>query len=230
MKIAMWSGPRNLSTAMMYSFGNRGDLRPWDEPFYAAYLNVTKIKHPMQAEILAAGPTDPQIVADEITQRGDAQFLKLMTFHIRDGFSMDWGKDCKHFHLIRHPARVIASYSQKRESPTLEDIGFARHLEIYRQFPGPVVSSFDIRQNPRKMLKNCAIHLDLSLNLPCSAGLWVPKHLMAFGHLIGMMPSIVLPVSQPLKGHCPNLQGKMRNFARRPYLPIWPWQHIRSKR
>lgn len=153
MKIAMWSGPRNLSTAMMYSFGNRGDLRPWDEPFYAAYLDATKIDHPMRAEILSAGPTDAQAVADQIAERGNAQFLKLMTFHMLDGFPMEWGQDCQHFHLIRHPARVIASYSKKRESPTLEDIGFDAHLEIYRRFPGPVVSSSDMRKDPRGMLQ-----------------------------------------------------------------------------
>ena len=164
MKIAMWSGPRNLSTAMMYSFGNRGDLLLWDEPFYAAYLDAIKIKHPMQAEILAAGLTCPQAVADQIAERGDGQFLKLMTFHMLDGFPMDWGRDCLHFHLIRHPAHVIASYAQKRESPTLEDIGFSAHLDIYRQFPGPVVSSYDIRQDPRGVLEKLCKALGLTFD------------------------------------------------------------------
>ena len=63
MKIAMWSGPRNLSTACMYAFGNRTDFAAWDEPFYAAYLKDTGIDHPMRAEVLAAGDSDSAAVA-----------------------------------------------------------------------------------------------------------------------------------------------------------------------
>ena len=69
MRIAMWSGPRNLSTAMMYSFGSRSDFAVWDEPFYAAYLAATGIDHPMRAEILAAGEVDPVRVARLVIRR-----------------------------------------------------------------------------------------------------------------------------------------------------------------
>ena len=62
MHIAMWSGPRNLSTAMMYAFAQRPDCDVWDEPFYAAYLSNTGIQHPMGSEIIAAGETDPNQV------------------------------------------------------------------------------------------------------------------------------------------------------------------------
>ena len=157
MKIAMWSGPRNLSTAMMYSFGNRSDITIWDEPFYAAYLAATGLDHPMRTEVIAAGPTDPQDVADQVVARGDGLFLKLMGFHMLDDFPLEWAEDFTHIHLLRHPARVIASYSAKREEPTRADIGFDAQLSLFRQFPGPVISSFDIRQNPKDTLaKLCA--------------------------------------------------------------------------
>ena len=157
MKIAMWSGPRNLSTAMMYSFGSRSDFAIWDEPFYGAYLAATGLDHPMRSEVMAVGPTDPQHVADQIVARGDGLFLKLMGFHMLDDFPLQWAEDFTHIHLLRHPARVIASYSQKREEPTRADIGFDAQLDLYRRFPGPVISSFDIRQNPETMLiKLCA--------------------------------------------------------------------------
>ena len=156
-KIAMWSGPRNLSTAMMYSFGNRSDLCVWDEPFYAAYLAATGINHPMRDTVLAKGTTNPIDVADQIRATGDGVFLKLMSFHMVDGFPLDWAEEFTHIHLLRHPARVIASYTAKRENPKLDDIGFNRQLEICHQFPGPVISSHSIRATPRQSLqKLCA--------------------------------------------------------------------------
>lgn len=157
MKIAMWSGPRNLSTAMMYAFGNRSDLTVWDEPFYAAYLSETGIEHPMKEEVLATGNTNPLFVSQKIATAKRGLFLKLMSFHMCKGFPLDWAHACKHIHLIRHPARVVASYSAKRESPTLRDVGFEQQLSIYERFPGVVVDSADIRNDPEGMLRKlCA--------------------------------------------------------------------------
>ncbi|MEM9629214.1 MAG: HAD family hydrolase [Pseudomonadota bacterium] len=162
MKIAMWSGPRNLSTAMMYSFGNRTDLQVWDEPFYAAYLHATDLIHPMRDAVLAAGPCDPQEVARQITAMGDGVMLKLMSFHMLDGFPMDWAEAFTHVHLLRHPARVIASYAAKRENPSLDDIGFDQQLALYRRFPGPVVSAHDLRSNPEAMLRKLCTEIGLA--------------------------------------------------------------------
>ena len=161
MKIAMWSGPRNLSTAMMYSFGNRTDLRVWDEPFYAAYLHTTGLIHPMGDAVMAAGPCDPFEVARQITAMGDGVLLKLMSFHMLDSFPMDWVEGFTHIHLLRHPARVIASYAAKRENPTLDDIGFAQQLAVYRRFPGTVVSTYDIRLDPASMLRKLCAEIGL---------------------------------------------------------------------
>ncbi len=70
MRIAMWSGPRNLSTAMMYSFAARGDCAVSDEPFYAAYLAATGLQHPMGEAVIAAGQTDPDTVAAACARPG----------------------------------------------------------------------------------------------------------------------------------------------------------------
>jgi hypothetical protein len=160
-KIAMWSGPRNLSTAMMYAFGTRPDFAAWDEPFYAAYLAATDLHHPMREEVIAAGETDPARVAASLSgpvpEGKEHWYQKHMAMHMIAGFPLDWAEDCVNVHLIRHPARVIASYSEKRESPTLDDIAFCQQAELHARFPGPVLDSADIRADPLKMLgKLCA--------------------------------------------------------------------------
>jgi hypothetical protein len=162
MRIAMWSGPRNLSTAMMYSFGARGDCAVVDEPFYAAYLAETGLDHPMRDRILAAQPTDPAQVVERITgpiPAGHPHFYqKHMTQHMLPGVPRDWMRMVSNVFLIRHPARVIASYAAKRENPTLADIGFVQQAELFdevmRWQGSPVViDSTDIRADPEKMLK-----------------------------------------------------------------------------
>lgn len=176
-RVAMWSGPRNLSTAMMYSFAARGDCAAWDEPFYTAYLAATGLDHPMTAEILAAGETDPARVAARCA--GDAPgglpvfYQKHMTHHMIAGFPLDFMEACTNVFLIRHPARVIASYLAKRESPTLEDLGFVQQAALFdrvaeRSGTVPVVvDSADIRANPAAMLQRlCA-----AINLPWTAAM-----------------------------------------------------------
>ncbi|GAB5447064.1 sulfotransferase-like domain-containing protein [Gymnodinialimonas sp.] len=155
MRIAMWSGPRNLSTALMYAFGNRADCEAWDEPFYAAYLAVSGADHPMRAACLAAQPPDPFAVVERVlaTTAKPHQYLKLMTHHMLPGFPLDWAEGVSNVHLIRHPARVIASYANKRDTMTLEDIGFAQATTIYEALPGPIIDSADIRRAPEAMLR-----------------------------------------------------------------------------
>ena len=162
MHIAMWSGPRNLSTAMMYSFAARSDCGIVDEPFYAAYLAKTGLSHPLRDKILAAQSTDPEQVIAQIT--GPAPnaaphfYQKHMTQHMVPGIPRDWMRAMVNVFLIRHPARVIASYGVKRENPTLEDIGFRQQAELFdevRAFGGTpiVIDSHDIRDDPEKMLR-----------------------------------------------------------------------------
>ena len=170
-RIAMWSGPRNLSTAMMYSFGARNDCAVWDEPYYAAYLQETGLNHPMQAEILAKWLPDPVKISKRLT--GDIPheksvfYQKHMTQHMLPPFARTWMKDVTNVFLIRHPARVIASYHAKRESPTLADIGFQEQAELFDQVAqhlghAPIViDSADIRANPEAMLRALCTAIDL---------------------------------------------------------------------
>lgn len=177
MRIAMWSGPRNLSTAMMYAFGNRPDFAIWDEPFYAPYLAKTGYDHPMAAEIIAAHESDPEKVAERCLDTIPAQkshfYMKHMPHHMIDGFPTVWAKECVNIHLIRHPARVIASYGVKRSDITDDDIGFRQQAELFDQIGGIVIDSAEIRQDPENMLKKLCAAIDLPFDpamLSWSAG------------------------------------------------------------
>ena len=165
MKIAMWSGPRNLSTAMMYAFAARGDCAAWDEPFYAAYLAATGLDHPLRAETLARCETDPARVADACAGPvpGDHAhwYMKHMPHHMQPGFPFDWAETCVNVHLIRHPARVIASYGARRAEMSMADIGFARQAEIVARLPGPVLDSADIRADPGAALGTLCVEIGL---------------------------------------------------------------------
>lgn len=162
MRIAMWSGPRNLSTAMMYAFAQRPDFAVRDEPFYAAYLAATDLHHPMRDAILAAQPTDPaQVAADcagPLPEGAAHLYMKHMAHHMIDGFPLDWARGCVNVFLIRHPARVVASYARKREGPTLEDLGFLQQARLFDRVADwlgaapPVIDSADIRADPRVAL------------------------------------------------------------------------------
>jgi Sulfotransferase domain len=162
MKIAVWSGPRNLSTALMYAFASRPDCAAWDEPFYAAYLVATGIDHPMRAEVVAAGIVDPALVAARCTGLNPGGkpiwYQKHMTMHMVPSFERGFMASLANAFLIRHPARVIDSYSKKRESPTLADLGFLQQAELFDQVADltgatpPVISAESLRQDPQAAL------------------------------------------------------------------------------
>ncbi|WP_299372342.1 HAD family hydrolase [uncultured Tateyamaria sp.] len=155
-RIAMWSGPRNLSTAMMYSFAARGDCRVVDEPFYGAYLAETGLDHPMRQDILGSMETDAAKVVDGLKSPATEPvfYQKHMTHHMLPHWPMAWMQDLCHVFLIRHPARVIASYARKREAPTLDDLGFVQQTRIFRSVADPIViDSSDIRADPARMLQ-----------------------------------------------------------------------------
>ena len=162
-RIAMWSGPRNLSTATMRSFGARGDTICVDEPFYAAYLSLTGLVHPMQDEIMASQPTDPQrVIEDLLAPSSDPDrpilYQKHMTHHMVRGIARDWMSEVTNAFLIRHPARVLASYAKKMETASLEAIGFPQQAELFDQVADQlghapvVVDSDDILKDPASTL------------------------------------------------------------------------------
>ena len=162
-RIAMWSGPRNLSTTMMRSFGARADTVCVDEPFYAAWLTAAGEVHPMQEEILATQSTDPAVVAGEmlapLPPGKTLHYQKQMTHHMLERFPLDWVSGVRHAFLVRHPGRVIPSYMRKMDTLSLEAIGVPQQERLYREItertgtPPPVVDSDRILENPPEMLE-----------------------------------------------------------------------------
>jgi Sulfotransferase domain len=170
-RIAMWSGPRNISTAMMRSFENRSDTTVIDEPFYAAYLAGTTVDHPMREEVLAAYPTDWRAIVDSLlgpAPDGRAIFYqKHMTHHMLEPFGRKWIAECRNAFLIRAPERVLASYTQKREEVVLDDIGFVQQRELFDSEcdrlgrAPPVIEAEDVLSNPRDALSGLCAALDI---------------------------------------------------------------------
>ena len=134
--IAMWSGPRNISTAMMRAWENRGDCEVFDEPFYAHYLAHTGLDHPGREAVIAAGETDWRRVAARLTgavrQGAALTYQKHMTHHLLPHMGREWLADLTNVFLIRDPRRVLASYIRSRPNVTAADIGFLQQQEIYR--------------------------------------------------------------------------------------------------
>jgi hypothetical protein len=166
-RIAMWSGPRNISTAMMRSFAARVDTWVADEPFYAAYLAESGVDHPMREEVLGSQPNDwrdvvPALLADPPNARS-IFYQKHMTHHMLPDFGLDWMEECRNAFLIRDPEFVLASYTVKREAVELADIGFVQQGEIFAREADrlgnapPVVEGIDVLRDPEATLsKLCA--------------------------------------------------------------------------
>lgn len=163
LRIAMWSGPRNISTAMMRAWGNRPDTFVCDEPFYAYYLQATGRDHPGRDEVIAQGETDWRKVIAQLT--GDVPdgkrifYQKQMTHHLLPEMDRAWLNAVTNCFLIRDPAEVIVSYLKKKDDPTLEDIGFVQQAEIFdwvREQTGaipPVIDARDVLENPERILR-----------------------------------------------------------------------------
>ena len=115
-RIAMWSGPRNISTALMRSWESRSDTFVIDEPFYAHYLSVTNVDHPGRDEIIQNGETDQSVVSKELISDIDDScsiyFQKHITHHLLPSVDREWMKDVTNCFLIRNPKDMIISYSK----------------------------------------------------------------------------------------------------------------------
>lgn len=161
-RLAMWSGPRNISTAMMRSWGNRRDAVVCDEPLYAYFLKATGKPHPMADEIIAHHESDWQRVVEWLTgplPEGRTLFYqKHMTHHLLPEIDRSWLMRVTNCFLIRDPAEMLTSYLRKMPDPVLEDTGYPQQVEIFdyvRSRTGttpPVVDTRDFLQNPRRWL------------------------------------------------------------------------------
>ena len=192
-RIAMWSGPRNISTAMMRSFGQRPDTWVIDEPFYAAYLSATGIEHPLRDAVIASQSSDWRDVVRQLlapTTSGKTVFYqKHMTHHMLPHIGRDWMAQCRNAFLIRDPAAVLASYTQKRSEVTLGDIGIVIQHELFEREANrlsrapPVIEGSAILADPPRMLRKLCTALgidysDAMLSWPAGRrdtdGVWAP--------------------------------------------------------
>lgn len=169
-RVAMWSGPRNVSTALMRAFEARGDCAVVDEPLYAAYLQATGLDHPGRDAILQSQPTDPAEAVAGLQARRHGlplQFEKHMAHHWPDDWTLQDFGDARHAFLVRHPAAMVASYARVREAPRAEDLGLPQQLELVRRCREaglePVVIDGDrLRAEPERWLRVLCAGLDLS--------------------------------------------------------------------
>ncbi len=162
-RIAMWSGPRNISTAMMRSWGNRPDALVVDEPFYAFYLKSTGKTHPGADEVIASEETDWRKVIERLTGAipDDKRifYQKQMTHHLLPEIDLEWLAGVTNCFLIRNPREVILSYMKRQSDPTLEDLGFVQQAEIFNWVAArtgsipPVIDASDVLQNPERILR-----------------------------------------------------------------------------
>lgn len=170
-RIAMWSGPRNLSTALMRSFGNRGDTRVLDEPFYAHYLRVTGLEHPGREEVLAHHDSDWQRVAlslhAPLPTGCRVHYQKHMAHHLLPGMSADWLQGLTHAFLLRNPTDMLRSLSTKLETVRLEDTGLPQQIDIFERLSRhtgrrpPVIDADELLDDPQGMLKRLCDALEI---------------------------------------------------------------------
>lgn len=155
-RVAVWSGPRNISTALMRAWENRPDTRVVDEPLYAYYLNETGLNHPGRDDVIAAGSTSWQDVVDELTAPTDGvYFQKHMTHHLIPQLPREWISSLTNVLLIRDPAEVVASYVRSRSDVVAEDIGLVQQSELYEQLGSgvPVIDAADFLRAPEAYLR-----------------------------------------------------------------------------
>lgn len=159
----MWSGPRNISTALMRAWENRPGTTVWDEPFYAHYLLRTGVPHPGRDDVIAACETDPAAVVRRILgpipEGADIHYQKHMAHHMLPGMDLDWMDDVENAFLIRDPADVLRSLARNVPDPDLEQTGFPQQVRLFqrvRESTGrepPVVDARDVLDDPEGTLR-----------------------------------------------------------------------------
>lgn len=171
LRIAMWSGPRNISTAMMRAWENRTDCVVSDEPLYAAYLARTGLDHPGAAAVIAAGETDWRRVVDALTagpvpDGAAIWYQKHMSHHLLPEMDHDWIHGLANVFLVRDPAEVVASYLKSRATVAPEDIGLLQQSELYDELeaagtPPIVIDAGDFLESPEAHLRGLCQRLGI---------------------------------------------------------------------
>tara|TARA_X000000368_G_scaffold356573_1_gene298669 strand:+ start:944 stop:1651 length:708 start_codon:yes stop_codon:yes gene_type:complete len=163
MIIACWSGPRNISTALMRSWSSRKDTFVIDEPFYAYYLKKTQKNHPMKEQIIKHYSSDYEEVVNYLTYKVPNQkniwYQKHMAHHLIDLSEINWIKKCQNCILVRHPKEVISSYIVKNNLQRVEELGYPQQYAIAKFLKKSnkrfkVIDSEDLLKNPSKVLSD----------------------------------------------------------------------------
>src|SRR6516164_11601370 len=220
-RIAMWSGPRTVSTALMRAWENRPDTVVTDEPLYAFYLSRTGLDHPGRDQVIASQPTDWRVVLAQLSSAPlppgvSISYAKHMTHHLLPEVDRSALAPLRHAHLIRDPRELLASYARVRTEPTLPDLGLAQQAEIFETFGGPVVDSRDLLTDPEGTLRALCLALAVPfdgamLAWPAgprdSDGVWAPYWyagvLASTGFAPYRPPSAALPARlEPLAEAC----------------------------
>ena len=200
-RVAMWSGPRNLSTAMMRAWENRPDTEVVDEPLYAAYLAATGLDHPGREDVLASQPTDWRAVVADLRAPSAAEvvYVKHMTHHLLPEMTLEWVPEARNVLLVRDPAEVVASYVRSRETCEPEDIGLLQQVRLLEVLPDdvPVIDAGDFLRDPEAHLRWLCDWLGIDftprmLTWPAgprdSDGVWAPHWYAAVEASTGFEP------------------------------------------
>jgi hypothetical protein len=193
LRLAMWSGPRNISTAMMRAWENRGDCVVSDEPLYAHYLAHTGSDHPGAEEVIAQGETDWRRVVETLTgplpESQPIWYQKHMSHHLLPHIEHEWIHGLHNVFLIRDPVDVVASYIKSRATVTADDIGLQQEAHLFDEVaqrlgaPPPVIDASEFLKAPEAHLRALCLHLgiaftDRMLSWPAgpraSDGVWAP--------------------------------------------------------
>ena len=207
LRIAMWSGPRNISTAMMRAWGNREDTGVVDEPFYAHYLAATGVNHPGREDVLASQSTDATEVAAMLTGPVPGGkpiwYQKHMTQHMLPDMPLDWLDQVTNCFLIRDPEAVVASFTIQRPDAAAWELGFEQQARLFDHVcdrlghAPPVLDAADVLKDPRGTLGAlCAmlgiLFSDRMLSWPPgprdSDGVWAPHWYATVERSTGFTP------------------------------------------
>lgn len=207
LRVAMWSGPRNISTAMMRAWENREDTVVVDEPLYAHYLLKTGVDHPGREEVMASQATDWHVVAKTLTGPipggKPVWYQKHMTQHVLADMPLDWLDGLVNCFLIRSPQQVVASFTVQRPDAAPWELGFEQQARIFdylRERQGavpPVLDAEDVLKDPKAMLSLLCSRLGIGfsermLHWPAgpraSDGVWAPHWYHAVVRSTGFEP------------------------------------------
>ena len=173
MIVSCWSGPRNISTALMRSWSSRKDTFVTDEPFYAYYLKKTKLKHPFYKEIINKYSSNYDEVVNFLINRIPKDkkiwYQKHMAHHIFDFNNIEWVNNFENCILLRHPKEVISSYSKKNKLNSVEELGYPQQYEIIKYLKKinrsyVIIDSSELLKNPEKVLSNWCMKINIKFD------------------------------------------------------------------